>query len=80
MAHDPSLDKYFDNIGLEETPLETLVVTYFDDRAELNKVSVEAKVAEWDDTGEFMELDARAVLDKNEARQLADWIYKWIGV
>lgn len=59
--------------------LEPLLITYWDDRAELNKVSVEACVADWSDNGEFIEFDSRAVLDKNEAKQIAEWLLKWVN-
>lgn len=59
--------------------IEPLAITYWDDRAEMYKYSVEARVAEWDEKGEFIEFDSRAVLDKNEALQIADWLLKWVN-
>lgn len=59
--------------------LEPLVITYWDYHAELYKVSVEVKVAEWDDSGNFIEFDSRSVLDKNEAMMIAEWLFKWVN-
>lgn len=59
--------------------LEPLIIKYWDERAELEKVSVEAFVADWSEDGEFIEFDSRAVLDKNEAKQIAEWLIKWVN-
>ena len=57
--------------------IEPLVITFWDDRAEMYKPSVEASVADWSEDDMYIELESRAVLDKEEARKLGEWLTRW---
>lgn len=79
MAHDPSLDHYFNNIYLEHAITPELKFTYFDERSESEKVSFSANITQIN-SDLFFEVESNALISADEGKQLADWIYKSLGL
>lgn len=61
--------------------IEKLELTYFDERSQYNKVVLEAEVCDWslDTDNQYVDITANGIIDKNDAKNLVDWLVNWIN-